>query len=123
MALFASNLGQILGRLMNGDLAASPAPQSPPKIVRHIDRQGEILELVKARGTVRCADLVHALPPTIKPDDLVRTPSGATGTVEDILPDGRRRVRLLDGERVELLPHLLYVVRSAVPRPWSRHTL
>lgn len=56
--------------------------------------------------------------PITKPDDLVRTPTGATGTIERILPGGRREVRLLNGELVELKADLLYLVRSAIPMPW-----
>lgn len=56
--------------------------------------------------------------PTTKPGDLVRTPSGATGTVLAINPDGSRELELLNGERVALLPALLYLVRAAVPKPW-----
>lgn len=56
--------------------------------------------------------------PTIKPGDLVRTPSGATATVVDINPDGSRELELLNGERLALLPSLLFVVRAAVPQPW-----
>lgn len=57
-------------------------------------------------------------PPTIKPDDLVRTPTGETGTVERIISGGRREVRLLNGQLVELKAHELYLVRSAIPMPW-----
>lgn len=57
-------------------------------------------------------------PAIIKPRDLVRTPSGATGTVVDINPDGSREIELLNGERVSLLPRLLYLVRAAIPLPW-----
>lgn len=60
--------------------------------------------------------------PTIKPGDLVRTPSGATGAVVDINADGSRELELLNGERVALLPVLLYLVRAAEPKPWAERT-
>lgn len=56
--------------------------------------------------------------PTIKPGDLVRTPSGATATVLEINPDGSRELELLNGQRLALLPGLLFLVRAALPRPW-----
>jgi hypothetical protein len=58
---------------------------------------------------------------TIKPRDLVRTPSGATGTVLEILPHGVRLVQLLDGSYIELQVSLLYLVRVAVPKPWPEY--
>jgi hypothetical protein len=60
---------------------------------------------------------------TIKPRDLVRTPSGATGHVLEINPDGSRRVVLLDGREVDLMPRFLYLVRSAPVLPWTRYRL
>lgn len=65
--------------------------------------------------------LVGNKPPTIKPDDLVRTPSGATGTVLRINPDGTREIQLLNGALVALRPEVLYLVRAAVPKPWPSH--
>lgn len=55
---------------------------------------------------------------TIKPRDLVRTPSGATGTCIEILPNGEREVQLLDGRVITIRAHLLYLVRRGVPMPW-----
>ena len=57
-------------------------------------------------------------PPTIKPDDLVRTPSGETGIVESLNSDGSRNVRTRQGELVTLKPAHLYLVRAAPIRPW-----
>lgn len=61
--------------------------------------------------------------PTIKPGDLIRTPSGETGTVLWINIDGSREIELLGGERVALLSALLFLVRAAVPMPWPSHAL
>lgn len=58
----------------------------------------------------------------IKPGDLVRTPSGATGTVESVNPDGSRELRLLNGDRLALKPAHLRVVRSAPVLPWPKRT-
>lgn len=56
---------------------------------------------------------------TIKPRDLVRTPSGATGTCLEILPQGYRDVQLLNGGGViTIKASLLYLVRSAPALPW-----
>jgi hypothetical protein len=55
---------------------------------------------------------------TIKPRDLVRTPSGATGTVVWINADGTREIQLLNGTFVALKPELLYVVRAAELKSW-----
>lgn len=65
--------------------------------------------------------LVGNKPPTIKPDDLVRTPSGQTGTVTRINPDGSRDVALLNGGTLTLRPEVLYLVRAATPKPWPSH--
>lgn len=54
---------------------------------------------------------------------MVRTPSGATGFVEKILPFGEREVRLLNGELVTLKADLLFLVRAAIPRPWPSRVL
>jgi hypothetical protein len=70
----------------------------------------------RARDVI-CAPVGHRTS-GIKPDDLVRTPSGATGTVVAITRDGRRELRLLNGESVELRPALLYLVWAAEPKPW-----
>jgi hypothetical protein len=56
---------------------------------------------------------------TIKPRDLVRTPSGDTGICQDILPYGEREVLLLNGMLLRIKASLLYLVRAAKPRPWQ----
>lgn len=53
----------------------------------------------------------------IKPGDLIRTPSGATGTVVELNRDGSREI-LVKGELFAIRPQLLFVVRAAVPLPW-----
>ena len=61
---------------------------------------------------------------TIKPRDLVRTPSGRTVVCIGINPDGSRELEdRLTGERFSMMPSLLYVVHSAKPRPWPAHSL
>lgn len=52
---------------------------------------------------------------TIKPRDIVRTPSGRTAKVIEILPRGFRLLEYLDDhEGVELHESLLFVVQSAI---------
>lgn len=63
------------------------------------------------------------MPMCFKPDDLVRTPSGRTGTVIRINADGTRTIKLLSGEVLDLLPATLFLVRAAVPRPWPSYTM
>lgn len=60
---------------------------------------------------------------TIKPRDLVRTPSGDTGIVVEILPCGWREVQLLNGTYVTLKASLLHLVRAAVPKRWPEYFL
>ena len=57
-------------------------------------------------------------PTIIKPGDLVRLPSGATGFVDCINADGSRDVRLTNGELVTIKARLLFLVRASVPKPW-----
>lgn len=61
--------------------------------------------------------------PTIKPGDLIRTPSGETGTVLWINTDGSREIELLNGTLVALRPEVLFLVRAAVPKPWPSRLL
>lgn len=50
----------------------------------------------------------------IKPRDIVRTPSGRTARVIEVLPAGRRLLEYLDDrEGVELHESMLYLVQSA----------
>lgn len=56
---------------------------------------------------------------TIKPRDLVRTPSGETGVCQEILPHGEREVLLLNGVLLTIKASLLYLVKAATPRPWQ----
>lgn len=60
-----------------------------------------------------------------KPRDLVRTPTGRTALVVEILGDGRRELKYVDGDRstVALSPSLLKVQISAKPRPWRDRLL
>lgn len=53
----------------------------------------------------------------IKPGDLVRTPSGATGTVVDLNRDGSRDI-VVKGEIFAIRPQWLVLVRPSLPRPW-----
>lgn len=55
---------------------------------------------------------------TIKPRDLVRTPSGDTGTCIAILPNHEREIRLINGTYITIKASLLFRVRSAPPLPW-----
>lgn len=55
---------------------------------------------------------------TIKPRDLVRTPTGETGRCVAILPRGEREVQLLRGGYITLKESVLYLVRPAPPLPW-----
>ena len=59
----------------------------------------------------------------LKPDDMIRTPSGRTGTIIRINSDGSRTVKLLSGELLDLMPAYLFLVRAAVPRPWPSYHL
>ena len=57
--------------------------------------------------------------PPIKPRDLVRTPSGRTARVVDVLPGRMRLVEdLASGDRLELHERLLYVVQASPVLPW-----
>jgi hypothetical protein len=60
---------------------------------------------------------------TIKPRDLVRTPSGATGTVVQIMPCGEREVMLLNGTYITIKARLLYLVQAAAPKRWPEYSL
>jgi hypothetical protein len=60
---------------------------------------------------------------TIKPRDLVRTPSGETGTVVEILPFGEREVQLLNGTYITIKAKLLHLVRAAAPKRWPEYSL
>lgn len=60
--------------------------------------------------------------PTIKPDDLVRTPSGRTCICTDINPDGSRALRdILNGDTFDLRAGLLTLVRAAPVRRWTSY--
>jgi hypothetical protein len=69
--------------------------------------------------------LVGNTKPTIKPDDLVRTPSGRTAVVIQVRPCGFRLLQYVDAPRGQVELHVddLYLVRSAVPRPWPGYRL
>ncbi len=59
--------------------------------------------------------------PLAKPRDTVELPSGRIGTVMAVLPDHRREVQYLAGDRgsVILKAELLKVRVSVTPRPWQ----
>lgn len=60
--------------------------------------------------------------PTIKPDDLVRTPSGRTCICVAINPDGSRALRdVLNGEQLDMRPQHLTLVRAAPVRRWPSY--
>lgn len=60
---------------------------------------------------------------TIKPNDLVRTPTGDTGIVVAILPFGEREVQLLNGTYLRIKASLLYLVRAGAPKRWPEYSL
>lgn len=78
--------------------------------------QGVDIDAVNRKlGAVRAA--------AIKPDDLVRTPSGRTCICEGINGDGSRALRdVLSGEQFDMLPQHLHLVRAAPVRPWKGRT-
>lgn len=58
-------------------------------------------------------------PPIIKPDDIVRTPTGRLARCTALNPDGSRELEdLATGERFDLRVDKLYLVQSATPRVW-----
>lgn len=61
----------------------------------------------------------------LKPGDLVRTPSGRTGRVDDLRWDGRREIRYVDleGGTVALRPEKLVLVAASPVRPWKTRVL
>ena len=61
---------------------------------------------------------------TLKPGDLVRTPSGRMAVIDRLRQDGRRDlIYIEDGEPVALSERLLVRVREAPVTPWRKHTL
>lgn len=62
--------------------------------------------------------------PTIKPEDLVRLPSGRDAICLAINGDGSRLVQdVLTLETMNLMPSQLYLVRSAPCRRWPSYTI
>lgn len=58
-------------------------------------------------------------PPTIKPDDLVRTPDGRTAVCFALTPDGARLLRdVFSGDIFKMQRESLYLVRASTPKPW-----
>jgi hypothetical protein len=58
----------------------------------------------------------------IKPDDLVRTPSGRTCICEGINADGSRALRdVLTGEQLDMHPKHLHLVRPAPIKRWPSY--
>lgn len=72
-----------------------------------------------AHGNAR--DLEERVSESLKPGDLVRTPSGRTARVDDLRADGRRELRYvdLDGGEVALPSRMLRPVAAAPVRPWK----
>jgi hypothetical protein len=61
---------------------------------------------------------------TIKPDDVVRTPTGRTAVCLDINADGSRKLEDVDTKEVfDMMPAKLYLVRSAPVRRWQIYHL
>jgi hypothetical protein len=61
-------------------------------------------------------------PPTIKPEDLVETPTGRTARCREINPDGSREFEdVVTGERFDLMPRLVRLLLSAAPRRWKTY--
>jgi hypothetical protein len=68
--------------------------------------------------------MAAGVPTTIKPDDLVRTPSGRTCICEGINADGSRALRdVLNGDTFDMRPKLLTLLRSAPARRWPSYRL
>lgn len=64
------------------------------------------------------------VPTIIKPNDLVRTPSGRTARCEGINADGTRALRdIITTEQFDLRPGLLTLIMAAPVRPWKKRTL
>jgi hypothetical protein len=60
--------------------------------------------------------------PTIKPDDIVRTPSGRTARCRKINADGSRELEdTVSGELFDMRPEKLYLLRASRPKPWPSH--
>lgn len=62
---------------------------------------------------------------TLKPGDLVATPSGRVAMVCALRADGRRELRYQDreGGDVALAPGLLTRIVNSAPVPWTRRVL
>lgn len=61
---------------------------------------------------------------TIKPNDLVRTPTGRTARCEDLNADGTRALRdVVTRELFDLHPRHLTLIMAAPVRPWKKRTL
>lgn len=68
--------------------------------------------------------LVGNKPPTIKPDDLIRTPSGRTASCIEIRPRGFRLLKdIVSGALFIMHVDELYLVRAAMPKPWPERVL
>lgn len=63
-------------------------------------------------------------PPPIKPDDMVRLPSGRTAICVAINNDGSRLLEdVLSGERMNMMASQLYLVRAAPCRRWPSYRI
>ncbi len=62
--------------------------------------------------------------PTLKPRDLVRTKTGRTCRVLELMPDGSRRLQDTEDRTWEacLMPCHLELVHSAKVQPWPSHS-
>ncbi len=66
---------------------------------------------------------VGTLPPTIKPDDMVRTPDGSTAICVELRPAGFRLIEYsATGQRSIWHHRDLYLVRSAPVRRWKSYS-
>jgi hypothetical protein len=63
-------------------------------------------------------------PTVLKPDDIVRTPSGQTAVVVRINPDGSREIEDIKSlDRFDIMPRYLTLIRASTPRPWPKRVL
>jgi hypothetical protein len=57
----------------------------------------------------------------IKPNDMVRTPTGRTAHVVGLNPDGSRKLAdVATGEIFDMRPEALFLVRAAPIVPWKK---
>lgn len=61
----ASNLGQVIGRLIYGDVIGVPVKRNAIAPGRRVDRRSQVVELIGRLGSVVCADLTRELGITV----------------------------------------------------------